>query len=194
LSSSIWLKQALSEIPPPALRECWHLDGAAEKILVVHIAGIKRRDVSHSHAVIITSCEFDRIAAGHFALSKNGKVETGATASQEALHHVISAESDAKFETRHSWLRHKELRGTYSDPITDSDIRLKQPFGREVLTKRSPRGILPRKLSTPVLVVLSGIGVDSLLRTTVHGEVGLFIAFKVERSNAYGAFHWALPY
>jgi hypothetical protein len=122
--------------------------------------------------VIITSCEFDRIAAGHFALSKNGKVETGATASQEALHHVISAESEPKLETRHSWLRHEELGGTYADPITDPDVRLEQPFGREVLPEHSPWEIVPRKLSAPVLVVLAGTGVDRLLRTTVHGEVG----------------------
>jgi hypothetical protein len=41
--------------------------------------------------------------------------------------------------------------------------------------------------------VLAGIGVDSLLRTTVHGEVGLFIAFEVERGYVDEPFYRVLP-
>jgi hypothetical protein len=41
--------------------------------------------------------------------------------------------------------------------------------------------------------VLAGIGVDSLVRATVHGEVGLFIAVEVERRYVNEPFHWILP-
>jgi len=144
--------------------------------------------------VRITSHDFERIAFGDFALSNDGQVEAGSTATKEALHHVIAAESYAQFEARHSGLCHEKLRGADADAIADSDIRLEQPFRGEVLTERAPRKIRPREFSTPVLVVLAGIGVDRLLRATVHGEVGLLIAFEVERGYVYEPFYRVLPY
>ena len=128
------------------------------------------------------------------AFSDDGQVEAGSTAAKEALHHVIAAESYAQLETRHSRLCHEKLRGADADAIADSDIRLEQPFRRKVLTERAPREVRPRQFSTPVLVVLAGIGVDSFLRATVHGEVGLLIAFEVERGYVYEPFHRVLPY
>jgi hypothetical protein len=90
-------------------------------------------------------------------------------------------------------LRHEKLSGTNADAIADSDVRLEQPFRREVLTECAPRQIRRRQFSTPVLIVLAGIGVDSLVRATVHGEVGLFIAVEVERRYVNEPFHWILP-
>jgi hypothetical protein len=91
-------------------------------------------------------------------------------------------------------LRHEELGGAYAKTIADPDLRLEQAFGREVLAERSPRQVVVRKLSPPVLVVLAGIDIDSLLLAPMHGEVGLLVAFQVERGDAYGPFDRALPY
>ena len=74
----------------------------------------------------------------------------------------------------------QELGRAYAEPVTDPDLRLEQAVGREVLSERAPREILRGELPAPVFVVLGGIGIDGLVRTTVRGKVGLFIAFEVE--------------
>jgi hypothetical protein len=87
-----------------------------------------------------------------------------------------------------------ELRGTHAETVTDLDISLKDPFSREVLAERSPPQLHPWKLSSPVFIVLGGIGVHSLLGTTVYGEVGLPVAVEVEPVSSNFAFHRRLPY
>jgi len=69
----------------------------------------------------------------------------------------------------------KKLGGTHAEAITDPDTSLKKPFSREALPERSPREIHPWKLSTPVFIVLERVGIYGLLRTAVHGEVGLLV-------------------
>jgi hypothetical protein len=156
--------------------------------------GVEGRNLGYRHIVIAAICELDRIATGHFAFAKDSKVEAGATASQEPLDHVSSAESHSELVARHAGLGNKELGSTHPEAVADLNLFLEKPFSREVLPERSRRQIHLGELSPPVLIMLERISVHSLLRTAVHGEVGLLVALKVEPVNPNPALYRGLPY
>jgi len=155
---------------------------------------IEGHNVGYRHVVIATASKLNGIAGGRLTLSLHREIISGATTLQEALHHVISTESDAELVARHAGLCHEKLRGTYLEAVSDPDVLFKKPLGREVLSERSPREFHPGKLSTPILIMLEGINVDGLLQTAVHGKVGLPVALEVQPVHSNTARHRRLPY
>jgi hypothetical protein len=143
--------------------------------------------------VIAPIREFDGIATGHFAFAEDRKVEAGATALQEPLDHVSSAESHRELVARHAGLCNKELGSTHPEAVADLDRFLEKPFGREVLPENSRREIHAGELSAPVLIVLERIRIHSLLHAAVHGEVGLLVTVKVEPVDPNSALDRVLP-
>src|SRR5207245_6146983 len=118
----------------------------------------------HRDIVLVSGRELDSIATAHLAFVQHGEVEARTPAGQEALDHVISTESHAELVAGHSGLRDAELGRTHPETVADPAILIEKALGREVLPERPPRQIHSRKLPAPALVVLGGVGVDSLVR------------------------------
>jgi hypothetical protein len=73
----------------------------------------------------------------------------------------------------------EELGGARPEAVADPDNFFEKTLCREVLPERTPGEIYLRKLPAPIGIVLGGVDIDGLLRTPVHREVGLPVAFEV---------------
>src|SRR5262249_29321963 len=103
------------------------------------------------------------------------------------LHHVGHAKPDSELVARYARLRDAQLRGADAETVADAD-GFQQAFRREILPKHSPGQLLFRELAPPVVVVLDGIGVDRLLRSTVDGEIRLAVALEIQKGHTDGTF------
>jgi hypothetical protein len=68
-------------------------------------------------------------------------------------------------------------------------VLVEQTFGREVLAECPGAGLDLWSLTRPDLVVLGRVGVDVLVPTAVHAQVGLTVAGEVERGHRDSTVH-----
>ena len=85
-----------------------------EDILICCIRRVKAHNIGNRQTILISSNKFYGVASAYFALNKNGKIESGSTASQELFYDGrIFLEPNSKFETRHPRLGYSKV----ADPM-----------------------------------------------------------------------------
>src|SRR5437764_6149673 len=109
LQSSIWLPKPLAKVVPPAFRKRRELACPAEKPLVHGVRRVQADNLSDGNRRVVPGDQCDSVASRDFTLPGYRQIEASSAASQEALHHVRSAEADPQLEARHARLRNHEL-------------------------------------------------------------------------------------
>ena len=148
-----------------------------QQVLIPCISAIKIHNVRDRDVVLISFKQLDRIASCDFPFFENGTVKPGATTLQEPLHHVRTVEANTKFKAGHARLGHHELCRADAKAITNMNCFFKQPRSCEVFAEDSPGEVHTRKLPAPERVMLRWIGVNSLIGSSMHGQIRLLIPF-----------------
>src|SRR5580765_241702 len=98
--SGIHPSESFAEVALPAFRKGGNLQSALYRLrvpLVVPFRDIEAGDFCDGDGVWVAGKRFDLVAGGHFALTSDGKVETGASAGEKAPDHVVGLKANAEF-------------------------------------------------------------------------------------------------
>ena len=108
-----------------------------EDILICCIRRVKAHNIGNRQTILISPNKFYRVASAYFALNKNGKIESGSTASQELFYDGRITETNSKFETRHPRLGYGKLRRSNAKAVANMSSFV-QTLSREILSESAP--------------------------------------------------------
>jgi hypothetical protein len=162
----------------------------SQQVQIVFVFTIEARDVSNLDLVFVALEQCNLIPGGNLSLLEYCKVEARQTALKEALENIVASKLEAEFVAGHSGLCDYHLGRSNLKAVSDMYGFIQQTLDREVLPEHAPWEVHFRKLLPPEVVVFGWIGIDSLLRPSMHGEVRLAVSLKIKSPDSHTAFHW----
>lgn len=172
--------KTLLQVIAPVFGQRRCMNGLFEQCPIVDVMGEEPVHLCYGDGVRIAAKDSEFVAGFDNSFPLHGKVETAATAVEEAAENVAAIKFCPELIARNPRLAHHENRGADGQAVSDVKIGFEQSFSREVFPEHAPRELRAGQFLPPKAVVLRGITVDRFVRAPVGDEIGLSVSIEVE--------------